>query len=568
MARITGDSYLARTLSGYGVTHFFHGPLIVPRSMREMERPEHGVQPVSVHSEKAAGYMADGYARATGRPGICGSQGIGRSNLLAGLRDAYMARSPIVALTGGSTDEYRYRGAYQEVDDERAFDPVTKFNARVDQLDRLPDLLRQAFREATSGCPAPTHLALAGLIGNVSMDEMDDDDCVEPRFSSIPAFRPAAEPDDVAAVLAALAAAERPVIVAGGGVVSSGAQSALRDFASRHQIPVATSLNAKGSILDDDPLSVGVIGLYSRETANRVAHEADLVFYVGSLTGGQVTNHWKTPASGTDVIQLDIDPHGIGRNYPNVASVCGDARVVLRQLLNASGPIEPKTAWLERVATINDDWTTQTASLRNSDTAPLRPERLLDQLSDYLPDDAVFVCDTGHAGMWAAQYLRLTSPNQTFIRAAGSLGWGFPAALGAKCGQPDRPVFAFTGDGGYYYHFSELETAVRYGINTVTIINNNFSLNQETPVWRSSGDGVNFDHHWKFGDIDFAKIATEMGAFGVRVTDPNDLTAALDEAVASGLPAIVEVLTDPTAMAPNHWTPEPKSFLLDTAGDS
>ncbi len=526
------------------------------------------MKPVSVHSEKAAAYMADGYARATGRPGICGSQGIGRSNLLAGLRDAFMARSPIVAITGGSTDEYRYRGDYQEIDDERAFDPVTKFNVRVDRLDRLPDLLRQAFREATSGCPAPTHLAIAGLLGNITMGEMDDDDIVETRFAQIPAFRPAAEPSDVDAVLTALAAAERPVIVAGGGVVASGAQNELRRFAAKHRIPVATSLNAKGAVLDDDALCVGVVGLYSRASANRVVHESDLVFYIGSMTGGQVTNHWKTPGAGKVVIQLDIDPSGLGRNYPNVASMCADARVGIRQLTDGSTTIAPRTEWLDRVATIVGEWTTSTRALRTSDVVPIRPERVLEDLSAYLPDDAIFVCDTGHAGMWAAQYLQMTSPRQKFLRAAGSLGWGFPAALGAKCGQPDRPVFAFTGDGGYYYHLSELETAVRYGINTVTIINNNFSLNQETPVWRNSGNGVDFDHHWKFGDVDFADLATGMGAFGVRVEDPSELTSALDEAVASGLPAIVEVISDPAAMAPPRWMPEPTGFLLDIAGDS
>lgn len=568
MTKITGDRYLAKALSAYDVDFFFHAPLITPGALRQMEAPEFGVKPIAAHAEKAAAYMADGYARATGKPGICGSQAIGRSNLLAGLRDAYLARSPVIALTGGSSPEFRYKGAYQELEDQAAFPTATKFNAVVERLDRLPDLLRQAFREATSGCPAPVHLEIAGMLGNISMGKMDDDETVEPRFAAAPSFRPAAETEDVKAVLAALASSERPLIVAGGGLIMSGAQEELKAFAQKHQIPVATSLNAKTAILDTHPLSVGVVGLYSKETANQAVYQADLVFYVGSMTAAQVTNNWTAPFPGKRVVQLDIDPHGIGRNYPNVASLCGDAKTVLQQLLDGSGPVTPKSEWLATIASIKSDWTEKYAQVKVSSAQPIRPERALTDLSEYLPDNAVVVCDTGHAGMWCAQFLDLKSDDQIFIRAAGSLGWGFPAALGAKCGHPDRPVFAFTGDGGFYYHFSELETAVRYGINTITIINNNASLNQETPVWGGAPDGMNFDHHWKFGDVNFANIAREMGAFGIRVTDPDQIKDALKQAQASGLPAIVELMVDIKALAPAPWAPEKVDFLLNAVGDA
>ncbi|MGI9292357.1 MAG: thiamine pyrophosphate-binding protein, partial [Pseudomonadales bacterium] len=473
-----------------------------------------------------------------------------------GLRDAYMARVPVIALAGGRLKETRYRAPYQELEDIGTFDHVTKFNATVETIDRLPDMLRQAIREVTSGCPAPAHLELGGLLGNMTFEELEDDNIIEPRFSQTPSFRPSAEPEDIANIVNELSAAQRPVIVAGGGIKSSGAQAELVEFAQKRQIPVATSMNAKGAIPENDPLSVGVVGQYSRECANRVVEEADLVFYIGSMTGGQVTNHWQSPAIGKKVIQADIDPHWLGRNYPNVASACGDAKAVLGQLLVASEKSHGNPEWLQRTREIVGDWEQHFEAYRSSDATPVRPERILREVSNYLPDDAIFVCDTGHAGMWSAQFVELTSPNQKFLRAAGSLGWGFPAALGAKCGCPDRPVFAFTGDGGFYYHLTELETAKRHGINTVTIVNNNEGLNQETPLWeRPEGDESLF-HHWRFEGINFAKIAQEMGCFGIRVTDPSKIAEALDQAVASHLPAVVEIMSDVKAMAPSAWAPE------------
>jgi len=399
------------------------------------------------------------------------------------------------------------------------------------------------------------------------MGELEDENIVESRYTCAPAFRPPAEAKDVEAVLKALSEAERPLIVVGGGLMFSKGQAELREFAAKHQIPVATSLNAKAAILDTDPLSVGVVGLYSKETANRTAHEADLVFYIGSRTAGQVTNHWSAPYPTTNVIQLDIDPHGLGRNYPNIASLCGDAKTVLQQLLDASDAMPAKTEWLARIASIKQDYNESVAALRASNQQPIRPERALTELSEYLPDDAIVVCDTGNAALWAAQHLELRGENQMFIRAFGTLGWGFPAGLGAKCGFPDRPVFTFTGDGGFYYHFAELETAVRYGINTVTVVNNNFSVNQSKPVWAGAPKGRNFDKNWKYGELNFAKIAQDMGAFGIRVTDPNDIKSALDKAQASGLPAVVELVGDVNALGANAWSAEPAQWLLDEVGD-
>ena len=345
MAKMSGSRLFAEVIHGYGVTHVFYVPTILMRALAEMD--DFKIHKIMTHGEKAAAYMADGYARASGKPGVCMAQQIGASNLAAGLRDGFMACSPMIAISGGSVPGSRYRHAYQEVEDFNQFDAVTKFSAQVDDVKRLPDLMRQAFRAATTGAPGPAHLRLSGLHGGSIGDaEADLTPLVEEQFKRVPAFRPEPEPGRVREALAVLAQAQRPMIVAGGGVVSSGAQAELVEFAEKLQIPVTTSLNAKAAMLDRNPLNVGVAGVYSRSCANKALAEADLVFFIGSHTGGQLTTSWKVPEPGVTVIQLDIDPEELGRNYPNAVSLIGDAKVTLRQLIDAAGkPAAAAQAW-------------------------------------------------------------------------------------------------------------------------------------------------------------------------------------------------------------------------------
>src|SRR5439155_15031809 len=215
----------------------------------------------------------------------------------------------------------------------------------------------------------------------------------------------------------------------------------------------------KGTIPDTHPLSVGVIGTYSRWCANRVVADADLVFFIGSRTGSQPTNNWKLPAPGTTVLQLDIDPAQIGRNYPATVGLLGDARGTLRRLVDSVDAAEPHTGWAQQAQSVVAEWRAEVAPLRSSDAVPIRPERICRELTDFLPHDAVVVSDTGHSGIWTGTMIDLMHASQRYIRCAGSLGWAFPAALGVKCALPDQPVFCFCGDGGFYYHLAELETA-------------------------------------------------------------------------------------------------------------
>lgn len=550
VTKMSGSRFLAEAFKALGVTHFFYVPVIVPQAVKEMTQL--GIVPVMTHGEKASAYMADGYARVARRPGVCGAQNIGGTNLAAGLRDACQARIPIVALTGGKWPSFRYRHAYQDIDDMPIYEAVTKFNAVVESADRLPDLLNSAFRAATTGMPQPVHLELGGLDGRAIVGFVDGDAVVDARFGSYPALRPPAPPEDVALAAAALAKAERPVLVAGGGVTASSAQSELCALAHKQNIPVATSLNAKGAIIDDDPLAIGVVGEYSRTCANRLVSEADLVVYIGSLTGGLVTRNWSVPSPRTRVIHIDINPENFGRNFPNTIPLCGDAKVVLQQLIDALQPAAGSRAWLGRVAMLKQEWRDLVAAKEASGALPLRPERLCRDISDALPDNAVVVGDTGHAGAWLAQNIYVKSMCQTFIRAHGSLGWAFPAAIGAKCAVPDRPVVCFTGDGGFYYHMAELETAVRYGINVVVIVNNNASLNQEQDLWR---DDTAWDKNWRFAPVDIAAAARAFGCFSARVENPADTPRAMREALSAGRPAVIEAITDIRACSQPAWGP-------------
>src|SRR5262245_9706159 len=335
--KMSGAECMADMLKGYGVTHVFHVPAVLRKTFAVMESRT-DIKRLHVHGEKSAAYMADGYARASGKPGVCMAQVIGALNLAAGLRDAYLAHSPVIAMTGGREPRTKFRKVYQEVDDVPAFEPVTKFNATVDDVARFPDMVRQAFRAATTGTPGPVHLQFRGNEGQIDGEEAEMEPLVEPQFARVPPFRPEPDQASVLAALKILQEAARPVIVAGGGVRASGAQRKLVALAEALQIPVATSLNGKDTIPGNHPLSVGVVGTYSRESANQVVNRADLVCFIGTETGGMTTHFWSVPPIGTPAIQIDIEPTTLGRNYPLQARVLGDARVVLSRMRELADP--------------------------------------------------------------------------------------------------------------------------------------------------------------------------------------------------------------------------------------
>jgi acetolactate synthase-1/2/3 large subunit len=365
------------------------------------------------------------------------------------------------------------------------------------------------------------------------------------------------DPQALSQAAQAISSAQRPVLVAGGGVRISGAAQVLQALAERRQIPVATSVDGKGSLPENHSLSVGVVGNYSAWCANRLVWEADLVIYVGSGTGDQTTHNWRIPALETPVVQIDIDSTELGRSYPHTLGVLGDARAVLEQLLDLLPYSAGDPAWLRRLAELKAAWQAETEPLRQADEAPVRPERICKEITDLLPADAILVTDTGYSAIWAATMLHLLHPTQTFIRAAGSLGWGFPASLGAKCAAPQRPVVCFTGDGGFWYHFAELETARRHHIHTVTVVNNNHGFSQgiedvHRMYSERAGDPTEL---YRFEPVSFAQLANDMGCLGLRVEKACDIAPALKQAMVADAPAVVEVITSFSARVPPPWAP-------------
>jgi acetolactate synthase I/II/III large subunit len=553
-AHLSGSELIADLLANYDVTHVYFVPTILNNTLYQMEQRTN-ISRVVAHSEKGAAYMADGYARASGRVGICMAQMVGAANLAAGLRDGALACSPMIAITGGPYDYSRNRFQYQEMNDDPAWIPYTKHRTYLSRFDQVAPTFRQAFRMATTGRPGAVHVQIEGHWGEiVEKQEGDADATAEERFIQAPSFRPSPEPADVARAAQLLASAERPVIVAGGGVARSHARAELVALAEALSVPVASSLTGKDVIPAGHRLNAGVVGLYSRQSANDIVSRADLVFFIGTRTGSQVTLNWTIPQPGRTVIQADIDGDILGLNYPNAASLAGDAKMTLLALAEeAKSATVDRSPWLEETASITAGWYRSQEEFRRSSATPMRPERLCKELSDALPDNAMVVVDTGHSGVWGASHLDLPSPDQRFIRAAGSLGWGLPGAIGAQCAVPDRPVVAFMGDGGIWYHLSELETAARWSIPVTFVVNNNHAFNQEIPLWKAAYEGALKGDHaqmWQFRETNFANIANEMGVEAVRIEDPADLSAALKHSISRDGPTLVDVATDVWATAP------------------
>jgi acetolactate synthase I/II/III large subunit len=547
--QVQTSEQIAEMFRGYGVSHFFFVPVILPDALKQMSAI--GITPVMCHGEKAAAYMADGYARVTGKVGVCGAQAIGSSNLAAGLRDPYMAWVPVVALSGVPGADTRHRNLYQDVDDHGAFEAVTKWNGHVPDDSRFPDLLRQAFRTAASPACRPVHLEIAGATGAAGDTPAAGDGRAEPRYGIAPSDRPQPDPAAVAQALSVLAAARRPVVLAGNGVARSRAAAAVRAFAEKAQVPVVMSLNGMATIPYHHPLYGGVVGQYGADGANRVLLEADVVVVLGSSLGSMTTRNWTLIPPDATIIQVDARAEEIGRNFAVRVPLVADVQAAVTQLTVGVSGTAPQ-AWLDRVAQLRSEWRAEIAGAESSAAVQIRPERLFAQVATEMADDGIIVGDTGHVGAWSARHIQLRD-GQSMVRAAGSLGWSLPASIGAKCALPDREVICLTGDAGFYYHIAELETARRYGVNVIVVVNNNRSMNQEARLW----DAGNADQakNWMFTDASFTDVARGFGCHAERVDDPADFAGALDKARACGLPAVIDVRTDPLVVAPASYGP-------------
>jgi acetolactate synthase-1/2/3 large subunit len=554
--KMTGAKYFAKLLEAYGVTHVFFMDAVLRRALAEMEDTK--ITRILGHSEKGVGYMADGYARVSGKPGICMAQSVGAANLAASLQDPYLGHSPVIAFTGRHVAAMQYRNSYQEVDHAPLFEPVTKLNAQMEVVEQMPHLIRQGFREATTGTPRPSHIDVAGFTGDALTPlEVDFEVAVDEVHTHFPAFRPQPDAKMIQVAVAAIAKSKKPIIIADRGAVISGARDALHTFAKKIQAPITVTLDAKSLVLEEESLFRGMVGLYGRSCTNHMVDEADLVIYFGSNTSDHTTANWKLPRAHIQTIQVDMDPVEIGRNYAKCIGIQADVRSTLEVLAQACNA-QNRDEWLNYTKTLSDAWWKEQEIELSRTQTPMHPQRLCRELTNILPKDAILVADTGYSALWTGNLVDMTHPEQFYMRAAGSLGWSFPAAIGAKAAAPHRTVVCFTGDGGFSYHLPELETAKRWGLNVIVIVNNNECLSQGVKnlniAYGDRPEGRKKECY-VYEPTDFAKIAQAFNCFGVTVEKPEDFKSAFEAAVASNLPAVIDVKTEFAYQAQLAWVP-------------
>ena len=409
-----------------------------------------------------------------------------------------------------------------------------------------------------SDTPRPTHLDFNGLQGDViELGQTAEPPVIETEARGIPLHRPVADERDIEQAASLLTGARRLVIVAGDGAAASGAGPEVLALAEALAAPVATTLGARGIIPTTHRLSAGVAGSYSAPPANRIVHGADMVLFVGCDTGDQVTLNWHDTGDRHKIVQIEADPLEIGRSYPNTTGLVGDPKATLARLIEIVGRPVRDGSYAEEAARIVADWRAGMAALVEKNTAPIAVERLCAEITRALPGDGVLVADTGYSGIWTGTMIDLNGAGQSYLRAAGSLGWAFPASLGAQCAAGPRKVLCFTGDGGFYYHLAELESARRCSIPVTIVVNNNSGFGQNlTGVRRISGNRPGRGEELiRFGPTDFTEVARSFGVRGIRVEQPQDIAPALQQALAADEPVVVDVVTDLEPRAPEAWSP-------------
>ncbi len=517
-----------------------------------------GVNTILCRSEMGACSMADGYSRVTNRPSICFAQHGAAAAILASLLyEPMYAHSPVVALTGSIPTLEKDQWRFQECFEMPFFEGTCKFSVDVTDVSRLPEYIRTATQIAVSGCPGPTHINMHNDIVE-KIAEMSEFYTHE-AFRRAPPFRPRAESSKLADAAKLLAGAENPVVICGSGIHISGAYDELRELAELLAIPVATNYAGKGCFPEDHPLSIGVVGTYGREVTNQIVREADVVFFAGTRAGRHMTEELSAPEpTKSRIIHLDIDPISIGRVYKTDVPLVGDAKATLQGLLKAVRSVDAKANGKKRLHVISDAVEAYESTIQpmmGSDAVPIKPQRIVKEISEILRPTDIVVSDTGQTICWTTRLLKIRNAGRTYLSSGGTLGSSFPLAIGASfAAEEHQRVLNMIGDGGFAYCISELETARRYNdahVPLVVLVNNNSSLAQARPQLE---DWKNEKPPWicctDFGDVDYAKIAEGFGCYGVRVERPSELGEAIRVAFDCGKPAVVDVITDKREYAP------------------
>ena len=502
-----------------------------------------------VRHEQAAAKMADAYARTTGKVGVCdASVGPGATNLISGISESFLSGIPVVAIVSAVRLDWQGRDNFQEIDQVGVFRPITKAALSVDAVDRIPDAVRQAFKTATSGRPGPVLLSfpMTTLRGSHEFSEGDLE--ADQRYARWPAERPTPPEPEIDAAVELLLGAERPVLLAGGGVIASGAAAEVTALAELLDLPVATSYMGKGTIPENHPLALGPYGLLGRASANEFVTQSDLVLALGTRFNNVGTAAWRIPNPGTAMIQVDIEPSQIGRNYPVKVALAGDIKTVLGSMLSKikGGPrVRAASSRREAVTAATSNWRREKGieSKLASDpaTSPVHPIQVIRAMRDAMGDGDILVCDSGFNQIWGGQHFEVRSTGRCYLgpRGFGVMGYGTPAAIACAIANPDRNVVCLTGDGGFAMVIQELETAVRLKAKVTIVVMNNSNMHFIKDNQRLFFEGRYLST--EFTELDYASIARAFGCNGIRVESSGDLKGALNEALVVDLPTVVDV---------------------------
>ena len=496
------------------------------------------IRHILVRHEQAAAHAADGYARATGKTGVCfATSGPGGTNLVTGIATAYMDSVPIVAVTGQVPRSLLGVDAFQEADITGITMPITKHNYLIKKAEDIPRVVKEAFYIASTGRPGPV---LIDIPKDVTTDLLDFN---YPKEVNLRSYKPvvAVKIEQLKQAAALITASEKPVIYAGGGIIISHAAEELLRFAELIKAPVTATLMGKGAFPDAHPLSVGMPGMHGTKYANYAIQESDLIIAVGARFDDRVTGKLESFAPSAKIIHIDIDPAEIKKNVRVDVPVVGDAKTVLTKLTSLIKQHQPKTSeWLKRVNKWKKDF-----PLHYKKNDMIKPQYVVECIYELYPD-AIIVTEVGQNQMWAEQYFTYTKP-RTFISSGGlgTMGYGFPAAIGAKVGRPDATVIDIAGDGSFQMNSQEIATAVQSEIPVVVAILNNGYLGM-VHQWQELFFEERYSSTVIEESVDFVKLAEAYNAVGLRAVKPEEVKPILKEAVESGKPTIIDFIIDKT----------------------
>ena len=533
MAKLTGAEIVIECLKEQGVDTVFGypgGAILNIYDALYKHRDE--IHHILTSHEQGAAHAADGYARSTGRTGVCmATSGPGATNLVTGIATAYMDSSPVVAITCNVNLSVLGKDSFQEIDIAGISMPITKYNFIVKDIRRLAPTIRRAFRIAQSGRPGPVLVDITKDVTAASADYVPKKQ--EPPQRSAASVRE----EELETALSLIRNAQRPCIMAGGGVILSGASEELSVFAHKLQAPVCCTLMGQGAISQRDELYTGMVGMHGTKASNFCISECDLLIAVGARFSDRVTGKIAKFAAEAKILHIDVDEAEVNKNVRVSASLVGDARAVLRKLNTRLNP-QRREEWFAHVERLTDMYPL------SYDKSRLTGPAVIEAIDRLTPEDAIIVTEVGQHQMWAAQYYRYTKP-RSFITSGGlgTMGFGLGAAIGAQVANPDRVVVNVAGDGCFRMNMNELATVSREELPLIEVIVNNRVLGM-VRQWQNLFYGMRYSETVLDDTVNFCGIAEAMGISACCVTKPEELEEALQKAIAARKSALIDVRID------------------------